>query len=62
MVKNSNWCSGTIQKNIDENPDSTKKELGQLYGDASHPIVCRAIKKLDIHIKRKHLLIKKEMK
>ena len=51
-----------FKKIVDENPDSTQKELGQLYGGASQSIVCRAIKRLDTHTRKKHLLIRNEMK
>ena len=51
-----------FKKIVDENPDSTQKELEELYGGASQPIVCRAIKKLDTHTRKKYLLIRKEMK
>ena len=42
-----------FKKIVDENPDSTQKELGQLYGGASQPIVCRAIKKIGYTYKKK---------
>ena len=42
-----------FKKIVDENPDSTQKELGQLYGGASQSIVCRAIKKIGYTYKKK---------
>ena len=42
-----------FKKIVDENPDSTQKELGQLYGGASQLIVCRAIKKNGYTYKKK---------
>ena len=42
-----------FKKIVDENPDSTQKELGQLYGDVSQPIVCRAIKKIGYTYKKR---------
>ena len=42
-----------FKKIVDENPDATQKELGQLYGGASQPAVCRAIKKIGYTYKKK---------
>ena len=42
-----------FKKIIDENPDATQKELGQLYGGASQPAVCRTIKKIGYTYKKK---------
>ena len=50
-----------FKKIVDENPDSTQKKLGQLYGGASQPIVCRAIKKIGYTYKKKYLLIKNKL-
>ena len=42
-----------FKKIVDENPDSTQKELGKLYGGVSQSIVCRAIKKIGYTYKKK---------
>ena len=42
-----------FKKTVDENPDSTQKELGQLYCGTIQPIVCRAIKKIEYTYKKK---------
>ena len=49
-----------FKKIVDENPDSTQKESGQLYGGASQPIVCRAIKKNWIHIQEKNICLSRK--
>ena len=38
------------KKIVADNPDFTQKELGQLYGGASQPAVCKSMKKNGIHI------------
>ena len=42
-----------FKKIVDDNPDATQKELGQLYGGASQPVVCKAMKKIGYTYKKR---------
>ena len=44
------------------NGDKTQKELAQLWGNVSHHTISRALKKLGITRKKKHIVIKKDVK
>ena len=51
-----------FQKFVDINGDKTQKELAQLWGNVSHHTISRALKKLGITRKKKHIVIKKDVK
>ena len=42
-----------FKKIVDDNPDATQKELGQLYGGASQSAVCKAMKKIGYTYKKR---------
>ena len=42
-----------FKKIVDENPDATQKEFGQLYGNTSQSVVCKAIKKIGYTYKKR---------